>query len=120
MHPDILAYIEAAPPALQPALRDLRGMIVYAYPDAEETLYGGKFPVYNQGGAMVAGFAVRAKGIMLYVCNQAVVARYAAKLGKLVDGKACVLYKETPALGAAELRHTVRELLREAAAARQE
>jgi uncharacterized protein YdhG (YjbR/CyaY superfamily) len=117
MHPDVLAYIESAPPALQPALRDLRSLIVNAFSDAEETLYGGKFPVYNRGGEMVAGFAVRSKGIMLYTCNQAVVARYADKLGKLVDGKACVLFKETPQLGARELRHIVRELLRDAAAA---
>jgi hypothetical protein len=119
MHPDVLAYIESAPPALQPALRDLRGMIVNAYFDAEEGMYDGKFPQYTIGSTVVASYAIRAKGIMLYVCNQAIVDKYAARLGKLVSGKACVLYKETPQLGAAELRHTVRELLRDAAQARQ-
>jgi hypothetical protein len=115
MHPDVAAYIDSAPVVLQPALRDLRSAIVSAFPDAEETMYGGKFPVYNIAGVMAAGFAVRSKGIMLYVCDQDVVAKYKPQLGKLVDGKACVLYKETPALGAKELRHTVREMLREAA-----
>jgi uncharacterized protein YdhG (YjbR/CyaY superfamily) len=115
MDADVAAYIEGAPKVLQPALRDLRSAIINAFPDSEETMYGGKFPVYNLEGVMVAGFAVRSKGIMLYVCDQAVVEKYKPKLGKLADGKACVLYKETPEIGAAELRHTVREMLRDAA-----
>ena len=118
MHPDVLAYISAAPENMQPALRDLRGLIVNAFPEASEEMYGGKFPVYNAGKVMVAGFALRAKGIMLYLCNQEIVAEYAPKLGKLVNGKACVLYKETPTMRGAQLRHIVREMLRDAAAAR--
>jgi uncharacterized protein YdhG (YjbR/CyaY superfamily) len=118
MDSEVQAYIESAPKVLQPALRDLRSAIVSAFSDADETMYGGKFPVYNVDGVMVAGFAVRSKGIMLYLGDQAIVEKYKPKLGKLADGKACVLYKETPEMGAAELRHTIREMLRDAAGRR--
>src|SRR5689334_16715269 len=109
MHPDVLAYITSAPENMQPALRDLRSLIVNAYIDAEEGMYDGKFPQYTQRDKIVCSFALRAKGIMLYLCDDETVAKYEPQLGKLVSGKACVLYKETRAMKATQLRHIVKE-----------
>jgi hypothetical protein len=118
MNPVVTEYIEGQPEAVRPLLRDLREMIVAAYPQAEEGMYNGQFPVYLIDGDWAAAFASRSKGPMLYVMDQGVVEIYRERLGKLVDGKACVLYKPGKAIPAAQLKQLASEMLLEAAARR--
>ena len=59
---EVERYIDGTPAAVQPLLRELRRLIVAAYPEAEETIYNGQFPVYLIDGQWAAGFASRGKG----------------------------------------------------------
>jgi uncharacterized protein YdhG (YjbR/CyaY superfamily) len=120
---DVTAYIEQQPDQLQPALRELRGMIRAAFPNASEEMYAPgpsakmatDFPMYKLGDEIVASFAGRSVGARLYL-DADVVARYAGELGSLMQGKVCVLYKPTRSLDAVALRSLFERMLSDAAA----
>jgi uncharacterized protein YdhG (YjbR/CyaY superfamily) len=109
-------YIEKAPDLQQATLRELRGLIREALPEANEE-WGGLFPVYTIDGAWVAGFAHRASCCKLYIMRHEVLERFAGRLGKRVTGKSCIDYKPEPDLSVDELRGLAREMLCEVRAA---
>lgn len=109
-------YIEAAKPAHRETLRELRGMILAAAPDAEEKIAHG-FPCYFIGGSYYAACASRAKGVMLYIMGGTLVAQYADRLGTLADGKSCIQYRACRQLTLEQVRAIVSEMLAKAAAA---
>lgn len=120
--PEIVAtYIASQPEPLQPALHEIHAMLAKAYPQAKVELYRtakGEVPIYKDGETWLGGFSVRARGPMVYLMDQEVVAQYKPQLGSLADGKACVLYKPTKALDAAALRALFTQMIAEAAAKR--
>ena len=61
---NIDAYIAASPPAVQPALREIRGLIRKAAPDAEETI-SYQMPAFRQHGILLY-FAAFKQHIGLY------------------------------------------------------
>jgi len=120
--PTVVAeYIAAQPEALQPTLHEIHTMLAQAYPKAKVELYGtakGAIPVYKDGETWLGGFSARARGPMVYLMDQAVVAKYKAQLGSLAGSgnTACVLYKPTKALDNAALKALFETMLAEAAA----
>ena len=120
--PEIVAnYIASQPESLQPALYQIHEMLAKANPQAQVELYRtakGEVPIYKDGATWLGGFAVRARGPMVYVMDQEIVAKYKPQLGSLADGKACVLYKPTKTLDAAALQALFTQMLSEAAARR--
>ncbi|MDQ3023396.1 MAG: DUF1801 domain-containing protein [bacterium] len=122
MNPEVTAYIDSQPDELRQRFSELRAMIRAAYPNATEEMYAGNaatsFPVYMMGETWCAGFAMRTKGPMLYICDQEVVDNHRDELGNLADGKSCVLYKPSKTLNAENLRRVARACLKEAAAKR--
>lgn len=122
MNAEVRDYIDKQPEELRQLLQEMRAMIRAAYPQAEEGMYGSDtaagYPVYSLNGEAAAGFAVRSKGPMLYIMDQEAVDAHRDELGKLADGKACVLYKPNKTIDAENLRRVVRACLKEAAAKR--
>lgn len=118
--PQVVAdYIAEQPEAVQPALHELHAMIAATFPEAKAEMYGtakGALPVYKIGETWVGGFSVRAKGPMVYVIDQEIVAKYKPQLGTLADGKACVSYRTTKTLDAAALKALFTQMFRDAAA----
>jgi uncharacterized protein YdhG (YjbR/CyaY superfamily) len=120
LNPEVTAYIASQPEAAQPALNDLRRMIRAAYPRASEEMYlvaasGQTFPIYKDGEVWLGGFANRAVGPRLYI-DQTVVEKYREQLGRLVQGKGCLLYKPTKTLDQTALKKLFETMLKEAAA----
>lgn len=107
----VAAYIQAAPEAQRPALRELRQMIRAAHPDALEQMGPNGFAVYTRDGQWIAGFATRRKCPMLYVMAPRVLDAFAEALGKLRTGKSCVEYREGREMSMDRLRELARQML---------
>ncbi len=110
---DVERYIESAPAAQRPHLRELYEMIMDVMPDAPIVMPNG-FPVWLINDTWTAGFATRKKGPMLYVMAQGVLDRHESTLGRLRSGRSCVEYKGSKTLAFDDLRALAPTLYREA------
>jgi uncharacterized protein YdhG (YjbR/CyaY superfamily) len=111
VHPEVEAYLAAAPPAERPVLEDLRALILHYFPSAEEG-FDSRFPVYKtSAGEWIAGFATRKRGVMFYLLDHEVLDAFGNELGKLRTGHGCIAYKATKQRSLASLRELVIDML---------
>jgi hypothetical protein len=108
------ASVAAAPDGRRAALREIRGMIRKAMPEAKEEVQSG-FPVGTLGGQWTAGFAGRTKGVMLCIMASGVLDEHADALGTLRTGRRCVAYRASKDRSLAELKPRAPKMLRDAA-----
>lgn len=112
---DVKKYIDGAPPGHQPAMREIREMIVETFPEAREQVGEHGFALYTIGEAWVAGFATRSKGPMFYCMVQPALDKHEKKFGRLRSGKSCVEYRAAKHITMDEMRETARQVLTDAA-----
>jgi len=119
-HPDVDAYVAAAPENQRHILERLRARIRSRLPEAEEAFespvrepggQGKQMPVYKVDGEWTAGFAFRKKGPMLYIMKPALLDEYELVLGRNRSGKTCVDMVETDSLSLESLESIADEIL---------
>jgi len=83
------AYLATVAPKDRGAAERLCKLLEAAYPKKEISLYSG-FPVVVRDGEWLAGFAMRAKCPMIYVCSPHTLSVMGKELKPLMAGKACL------------------------------
>ncbi|MDX2152263.1 MAG: DUF1801 domain-containing protein [Bryobacteraceae bacterium] len=113
-HPEVDAYLAAAPADQQSKLAWLRCRIRESLPTAAECFESG-MPVYKSGDRWLAGFASRKKGVMFYAMDAALLDRYSERLGKNRSGKSCIEMTPNKRLSQNDLDALALEILGELA-----
>ena len=88
--PDVASYLEKLPPERREALETLRGMILQAAPEAQESMRYG-MPTYEFPGGMFA-LAAQKNYLSLYM-DVTIVEMHRAELDGLSIGKSCIRFK---------------------------
>jgi uncharacterized protein YdhG (YjbR/CyaY superfamily) len=107
---DVKDYIDSAPEAQRPLLRELDTAIRKAFPGAvlDAKSY---FPLYAVDGDRLAGYATRKKGAMFYCMDRHLIDEYADRLGEHRSGNTCIEYRLLKTLPRAQLKQLVAEIL---------
>ena len=109
-HPEVNAYLAAAPEEQRHVLERLRARIIARLPEAEEA-FESRMPVYKVNGEWTAGFAYRKKGPMLYIMRPELLDEYALVLGRNRSGRTCIDMVATKRLSLAILENIADEIL---------
>jgi len=86
------AYLDEAPAARRPVLRELRRLARELLTDHEERMQYG-MPSYARNETVDFAFASQSKYISLYVMKQDVVAGHAEQLRGMDMGKGCIRFR---------------------------
>lgn len=89
--PNVDAYVGAQEPAIRARLARLRAAVQAAAPDAVEGIQY-RMPVYALGTDMFVAFAAQKRYISLYVGRPEILQAFAADIGHLNAGEACLRF----------------------------
>ena len=107
--PEVDAYIDAAPEAARPLLRELRALIRETVPEARESI-SYRMPYYSHLGRLVY-FAAFEHHVGLYATAAA--DRYAPELKRYMSGKSTLHFAIGEALPVAGIRKLLEARVRE-------
>ena len=113
VHEDVDAYIAAAAPGRQDALRALRQDCWQCLPGFSEEIRHG-MPAYVRDGETELAFASQKQHLALYVMRADVLERHRDELAHLDVGKGCVRFRRVDQID----HDLVRTMLTETAASR--
>jgi len=113
VHEDVDAYIAAAAPGRQEALRALRQDCRDCLTGLSEEIRHG-MPVYTRDGEAELAFASQKQHLALYVMRVDILDRHRDELANLDVGKGCIRFRRVDQID----RDLVRTILTETAASR--
>lgn len=107
---DVDGYVDAAPPAAQPMLRELRRIILAAAPEAAEKLSYG-MPFYEYGGRRLVYFSTNQSHVGVYGLVH-VEGEVPEELAEYLDHRSTLRFRLGRSLPAAALTAAVRQKAR--------